>query len=189
MFHVTISSGLLAPRPGTLILVGPPCYVPAMARQTAVPEGAGFAYDVGIRAIDEQLRRIEAFDTKAGILIAADGVLVGLLAADTSLLPLLPRIPVAIGLSLVLSSLALALVAFGIRRYRIGPSLSASIRLMAASAEWLRWRFLGDLERSVTANDARLRWKSRFLSGAMLSLLTAILLLGGYAVLAVIGGA
>ena len=92
-----------------------------MARQTAVPEGAGFAYDVGIRAIDEQLRRIEALDSKAGILIAADGVLVGLLLGGRSLLGRIPALASGLGLALVLASLLLALLSFAGRQYSSAP--------------------------------------------------------------------
>lgn len=49
-----------------------------MAQNHLVPEGASFAYAVAIAALDEQLRRIEALDTKAGILMAVDGVIAGL---------------------------------------------------------------------------------------------------------------
>lgn len=49
-----------------------------MARD--VPLGAPFAFEMALRSLDEQLERINALDTKAGVLIAADGVIVGLLA-------------------------------------------------------------------------------------------------------------
>jgi hypothetical protein len=51
------------------------------------PKEADFAFDNASKALGEQLQRIEALDAKAGILLAADGVVVGLLfAADSVLL-------------------------------------------------------------------------------------------------------
>jgi len=68
------------------------------------------------RALDEQLRRIEALDAKAGILVAADGVLGGLLFGAGSVIRNAPR-GVAISASVALiASLVLALLAFANRR-------------------------------------------------------------------------
>ena len=50
------------------------------------PQGASFAFDNAARSLDEQLGRIESLDAKAGVLLAADGVLAGLLFATDSVL-------------------------------------------------------------------------------------------------------
>ena len=55
------------------------------------PQGASFAFDNAAKALDEQLGRIESLDAKAGILLAADGVLAGLLFATGSVLVQAPR--------------------------------------------------------------------------------------------------
>jgi hypothetical protein len=152
-----------------------------------VPEGSSFAYEVAIAALDDQLRRIEALDSKAGILIAADGVLIGLLFSEPSRLVEAPRaLSVAVGL--VVISLLLALISFANRRYRVAPHPTGVIRLMAASEGWLRWRFLGNLERARIENDAKLRWKARFVTAALTGLFGAVALLGTYFVVAIAAG-
>ena len=159
-----------------------------MARETAVPNGSGFAYEVGVEAIREQLRRIEALDSKSGILIAADGVLAGLLFQGNSLLQRIPSAVAAIGLIGVLGSLLLALLSFLNREYRLAPSFPASMALMAAPGEWLRWRFLGSIEQALEENNHRLATKSRFLTTSMVTLLITLVFLGVYSVPVVIGG-
>lgn len=71
-----------------------------------VPAGAPFAFEMAVRSLDEQLERINALDTKAGVLIAADGVIVGLLACDRSVLT---RAPAWIGV-LVLATVGTSLI-------------------------------------------------------------------------------
>jgi hypothetical protein len=159
-----------------------------VAQAYPVPHGASFAYGIAAAALDEQLRRIEALDSKAGILIAADGVLTGLLFSESSLLLTAPRVISAVAVSLVVLSLLLALVAFANRRYRIAPHPPAVVRLMAAPENWLRWRFIGNLEEARVENDNKLRWKARFVTAALASLLGAVALLGGYFLVAIAAG-
>ena len=151
-----------------------------VAQTFQVPRGATFAYDVAASALDEQLRRIEGLDSKAGILIAADGVLTGLLITESSLILDAPRQLSAVVVGLVVVSLLLAMIAFANRRYRIAPHPTGVVRLMAAPEEWLRWRFLGNLEEARIENDEKLRWKTRFLTAALASLFGAVALFGGY---------
>jgi len=108
--------------------------VRSVAQSYPIPHGAGFAYDVATAALDEQLRRIEALDSKAGILIAADGVLAGLLFGRSSLITTAPRWLGALVVGLVVLSLLLGLMSFANRRYRRTPRPQAAIRFMAASA-------------------------------------------------------
>ena len=159
-----------------------------MAWESAVPDGAAFAYEVGVEAIREQLRRIEALDSKAGILIAADGVLAGLLFSGDSLIHQIPAFAAASGLIGVLVSLLLALISFTNREYRLAPSFAASVRLMAAPREWMEWRFLGNLEEAFQVNKRRLVRKAGFLTSSMIVLMTTLMVLGGYAVPTVVGG-
>lgn len=44
-----------------------------------IPAGAEFAYEVGVRALESQSRRVDSLDTKAAVILAVDGVLAGLL--------------------------------------------------------------------------------------------------------------
>lgn len=156
--------------------------------QRHVPRGASFAYAVAERNLDEQLGRIEALDSKAGILIAADGVLSGLLFGRSSLLLSMPR-PLGVLIALLVgSSLLLGLIAFGNRRYRRAPGVESVIRLMAFGEDWLRWRFLGSFQLALEENGTKLRWKSRCLTSALSTLIAAVAMLVGYFVFAVLSG-
>jgi len=105
-----------------------------------------------------------------------------------SLLGRIPALASGLGLALVLASLLLALLSFAGRQYSSAPSISASIGLLTAPREWLEWRFLGTLERAVARNSARLKWKANILSGAMIVLASAVMILGGYALGEIAGG-
>lgn len=99
-----------------------------------VPAGASFAFDVGLRTLDEQLRRIDALDTKAGVILAGGGVLAGFLFTRGSVLM---RAPLALGVSVagaLIACLIAALVAFGVRRYSFVPSVRAVVRMMSFRA-------------------------------------------------------
>jgi hypothetical protein len=158
------------------------CTIGAMAQPYLVPDGAPFAYNVAGAALDEQLRRIEVLDSKAGILIAADGVLAGLLFGRLSLILAAPRALSAIVVGLVVISLLLGLIAFANRRYRTAPHPAAVLRLMAAPEAWLRWRFLGNLQGALLENEGKLTWKARYLTAAQVSLFVGVAL-GGYFIL------
>jgi hypothetical protein len=151
-----------------------------MARN--VPAGAGFAYQVAVRTLDEQLRRIEALDTKAGVVIAAGGLVIGLLAGERSSLVEAPTWVRVTVLGTVTFSLVLALLAFSARRYDTAPNPDAAVRLMTAEPEWLEWRFLGNLSDSIAANRSKLSTKSRLLSSALSTLIAGAAVLGGYLV-------
>src|SRR5687768_7026765 len=104
------------------------------------PQGADFAFQTGLRALDEQERRTNALDSKAGVLLAAAGVISGLVFGGNSSLLTAP-LPVSVLLTtLLISTVALALVAFGNRRYETAPAPRAVIRMMTEDDSWLRWR-------------------------------------------------
>jgi len=100
-----------------------------------VPAGASFAFERSVKALAEQLARIEALDGKAGILIAGGGVLAGLLFGRGSLLVDAPRWMVGIAAIALTGSLVLGLLAFWTRRYDVAPRPEALAQLMAASEE------------------------------------------------------
>jgi hypothetical protein len=145
-----------------------------------VPDGAAFAFDVARRTLDEQLRRIEALDGKAGLLVAAGGVLAGLLFSRGSLLVGAPRLMVGVAAIALTSSLVFALLAFWTRRYDVAPKPEALSQLMAAREEWLQWRFIPNVLNAIAVNRRKLALKSAFLTWALICLIVAVVLLGGY---------
>lgn len=148
--------------------------------QRHVPRGASFAFDVARDGLIDQLARIEALDGKAGVLMAANGVLAGLLFGRASILLEMPAPLAATTALLVGISLLFALIAFANRRYQRAPQADAVIGLMAFGEEWLKWRFLGSLELALRDNGDKLRSKTRWLSLAMFSLIAAVVNLVGY---------
>ena len=151
-----------------------------------VPAGASFAYAVALRTLDEQLRRIEALDTKAGVLIAADGLVLVLIAGGDPPLRGAPASVLVAILAAVTSSLIAALLSFTTRRYETAPNADAAIHLMTAAPTWLEWRFLGNMQDAIRANRRKLRTKTRFLSAALTALIAGAAFLGGYSLLSTI---
>lgn len=153
------------------------------------PIGATFAFDNAKYALEEQLQRIEALDAKAGVLLAADGVLAGLLFATSSVLFQAPRvIGIGVAVSLFLS-LLFALLALLARKYEIAPSPPAVVGLMEQGDEnWLKWRFLGNLLVALDINRNKLVVKARVLIAAIASLGIVVLMLGAYLIYALATG-
>lgn len=133
-----------------------------------------------MRTLDEQMQRIDALDTKAGVLIAAGGVLAGLLFGRGALLGSADPLLAILTVLLQLISLVLALGAFASRRYEPGLRPETVVRLMAADSLWLRWRFLGNLVEAIEVNRGKLRWKARALTLSLACLICAVVLMGGY---------
>ena len=151
-----------------------------MAARHEVPPGASFAFDIGRASLDEQLRRIDALDTKAGVLIAADGILAGLVLGSPTFVGRASR-PVAVGwMATLILSLLFGLAAIATRRYEFAPTAEAVIRFIRHDEDWLKWRFLGNLARALEVNGRKLAWKTRALSAALASLIAAVGLSGGY---------
>ncbi len=147
---------------------------------TAVPPSAGFAYDVAIRSLDEQLHRVEALDTKAAGLLAADGLLTGLALGRNGLVAAAPTwLAVTAGIGL-LSSLGCALAAFANRDYVLAPEAGTVALLANAPEDWIRWRVIGNVLDAIDTNRRRLRQKARVLTAGQMILLVAFALVGGY---------
>ena len=51
---------------------------------------------------------------------------------------------------------------------------------MEAREEWLRWQFIPNVLNAIAVNRRKLALKSAFLTWALVSLIAALLLLGGY---------
>lgn len=62
------------------------------------------------------------------------------------------------------------------------------IRLMGASEDRLRWRFLGNLQEALAENEGKLQRKALSLTVAQGSLFGAVALLGEYFLVAIAGG-
>lgn len=145
-----------------------------------VPRSASFAFDIATRSLDEQLHRVEALDTKAVGLLAADGLLVGLVLGPHGLLAAAPPwLAIAAGIGLIVS-LGCALAAFANRGYLLAPEARTIALLASAPEDWIRWRVIGNVLDAIDANRRQLRQKARVLSVAQLILLVALGLVGGY---------
>ena len=59
---------------------------------------------------------------------------------------------------------------------------------MVAGGDWLKWRFLRNMLDALEVNRRKLAWKSRFLTAALLSLIVAVALVGGYFVYSALVG-
>ncbi|MGH2752766.1 MAG: hypothetical protein ACRDK3_18140 [Actinomycetota bacterium] len=143
------------------------------------PAGASFAYQVAKEALEDQLRRIDGQDAKAGILLAAAGVLAGLLLSGTSQLRTTPDVIVILGGLLLLSALILALLASLNRRYDTAPRPTTVSRMALRDEEWLKWRFLANVHQALALNSAKLERKTQLLTWAQICLLAAIVIIGG----------
>jgi hypothetical protein len=108
-----------------------------------IPQGATFAFDIAHGALDKQLSRIDSIDTKAGVLLAADGILAGLIVARGSVLETAPwwiAVPAIIS---ILLSFGATLRALAGRSYEIAPTPEEVARLSGASERWIRWNLIG----------------------------------------------
>lgn len=91
-----------------------------------------------------------------------------------------PRGRASLVLATIAASLIFSLLAFTTRRYETAPRPEAVIRLMAAEPDWLRWRFLDNMQEALRNNREKLRMKTRFLSASLTSLIAGSTLLGSY---------
>jgi hypothetical protein len=126
-----------------------------------VPRSASFAFDVAVRALAEQLARIDSLDSKAGILLAADGVLAGLIFAREGIVAQAPTWLALVLGAAVLCSLGCTLVAFANREYVLSPKPELIAELAAAPDDWVKWRVMGNVLRAVDTNRSRLKSRSR----------------------------
>lgn len=153
-----------------------------------VPQGGSFAYGNAVRSLDEQLRLLDALDSKAGILIAANGLLAGLIFGRGSFLTRAPSwLSLTTGV-LVLASLLFALFAFLSRLYETAPAPEAVARFAQRPEDWLQWRFITNVLDAIEVNRKKLALKGRLLSLGQASLIAAIAPLGGYFVWARLTG-
>lgn len=57
---------------------------------------------------------------------------------------------------------------------------------MAAEPDWLRWRFLDNMQEALRNNRGKLRTKTRLLSTSLTSLIGGATLLGGYLIVSLL---
>lgn len=149
------------------------------------PPGARFAYETAAHSLAEQLQRIDALDSKAGVLLAADGIIVGLVLVPT---PAVPGAAVVLGGIAVLLSLFAALGTLANRRYVIAPEPSLVARLAGAPDDWIMWRLMGTVLQALDTNRVKIRKKARLLTFAQAALLAGLVIYGGYFVYAHLSG-
>ena len=100
-----------------------------MADVTAPPPGSEVAFETASAALREQFQRIDALDSKAGILLASGGVFAGFLFGVESLMRQAPRPIAIISTVLLIVSLATALLAFATRAYSSAPTPEVVVRI------------------------------------------------------------
>jgi hypothetical protein len=146
------------------------------------PPGTDFLFDRAVRGLDDQMRWIDALDTKAGVLVAADAVIAGLVLTRDSLLLQGPSwVAVAVA-GLLLISLVLALLSFSTRRFELAPSAASLLPDVNAgeTAAQMRWRALADVLEALEINEPKVGQKANLLFVSAYILTLAVGVLGGY---------
>jgi hypothetical protein len=87
-----------------------------------VPKSAGFAFETATVSLREQIQRVDALDTKAGILLAANGITASLVFSRTSLPSDTPPAVILVSGFAVLISLTSTLISFVNRNYALAPT-------------------------------------------------------------------
>jgi hypothetical protein len=152
-----------------------------MATAAAPPPGVDFMFETAVRALDEQMRWIDALDTKAGVMLAADGVIAGLVLTRGSLLLRAPEWVGVLVAVLLFISLVLALLSFSTRRFELAPDISALVpAARSTSAESLRWTALPDVLVALEINEPKIGQKANLLFYSGAGLILAVGLFGGY---------
>lgn len=135
------------------------------------PAGSSFLYQEADRQRREQLSWIDALDTKAGILLAADGVIASLVLTQNSILLRAPTsitllVTVALGASLVL-----ALLAFATRHYELAPDIDDLLTHDDLPETELKWAAMPSVLRALDVNQPKVDRKALYLSWAGVALL------------------
>lgn len=118
------------------------------------------------------------------MLLAAGGIIAGVVIASDSPLVRAPAAIVAIASTLLVASLILALVAFATRKYETAPNPDALIAgLPEYEEEYLMWRALPDILTALEINESKVREKAAYLFYSGLGLLLAVVVFGSYYVI------
>ncbi|MDP9222581.1 MAG: hypothetical protein M3P18_01755 [Actinomycetota bacterium] len=152
-----------------------------MAITATPPPGVDFLFEAAVRALDDQMRWIDALDTKAGVLLAADGVIAGLVLTRGSMLLGAPAWVGVLVAFLLFISLVLALLSFSTRRFELAPDLSALVpAARTSSGPSLRWAALPDILSALEINEPKIGQKANLLFYSGAGLMVAAGLFGGY---------
>jgi hypothetical protein len=152
-----------------------------MTTSSPPPQGTDFLFETALRSLDDQMRWIDALDTKAGVLMAADAVVAGLvLTRNSLLLEASPWVGVAVAV-LLLISLLLALFSFSTRRFELAPNVSALLPApnSGSTAGTMRWTALTDVLGALEVNEPKLGQKADLLFYSAVGLMLAVALFGG----------
>jgi hypothetical protein len=153
-----------------------------------VPKSASFAFEIATISLREQIQRVDALDTKAGILLAADGIAATLVFNRNALPTATPTAIILVSGLAVLTSLASTLISFVNRNYALAPTPEVVTGLADTPEDWIRWRMIGNLLEALDVNRAKLRQKARFLTGGQFALLVGLVVMGGYSLYATLFG-
>ena len=147
-----------------------------MAHPGMTPKGIEYAHEAASKAYDDQMQWIDALDTKAGILMAADGVIVSLVLTADSVLtraPILVAVVITIALFI---SLVMALISFSTRAYETAPDIERLLQQMQHLDDGgLKWIALEGLSNALEVNESKVDRKSGYLFLSAMGLLLAIL--------------
>lgn len=154
--------------------------------QASAPPGAEFSYEVAEKALEDQLRRIDAQDGKAGVLIAAAGVFGGFVFSSDSFLSAGPSWVIAATGGLVTAAILSALLASLNQRYVMAPRPAAVATFARRDEAWLKWRFLSNVHGALEWNHRKLDRKTRLLTFAQGLFMLAAVLVGAYFVVSAI---
>jgi hypothetical protein len=150
-----------------------------------IPEGAAHAYEVGVRSLEAQSRRVDSIDTKAAVILAVDGVLAGLLFDKGGYLGRAPKLLTSVVITLFLLSFLTALRALWTRKYATAPEFAAVMSFMVRDEQWLKWRFLSNIEKAEAENSEKLRHKVAWLKWSTWLLFVDVSLVGAYLLVAI----
>lgn len=152
-----------------------------MAHPGLTPQGITYAHEAASTVYDEQMRWIDSLDTKAGILMAADGVIISLVMTPGSVLSRAPTVAGIMMATALFLSLVLALLAFSTRRYEVAPDIDRLIQQMQhLDDSALKWVALEGLAHAVAVNESKVDSKAGYLFLSALGLLVAILLFAAF---------
>lgn len=113
--------------------------------------------------------------------MAADGVIVGLIVTDDSILLTAPKLIGIAAAGLLFISLVFDLLAFSTRRYEVAPDLEPLVQQMQhLDGDGLRWIALEGLVNAVEVNESKVNAKAEHLFSSAVALLMAILVLAGF---------
>ena len=152
-----------------------------MAQTGLTPRGVSFVHEAASKAYEDQMKWIDALDGKAGILMAGDGVIAGLIMTQGSVLTKSPT-PIAVIVTVLLfASLGLALLAFGTRRYEVAPDIDQLLPQMPhLDDDALRWIALKGYVNALDVNESKVEQKADLTFYSGMTLLGAIVIFGGY---------